>query len=87
MFSQFDPYMEDLGLKERPIDLWRDKIKNCKFDCWECNYCESVVDAHLKKQDREVHPYATRCLDAINKETLMVSRSLIIIFKVLLLIR
>lgn len=67
LFSQFDPYMEDLGLKERPIDLWRDKIKNCKFDCWECNYCESVVDAHLKKQDREVHPYATRCLDAINK--------------------
>ena len=27
LFSQFDPYMEDLGLKERPIDLWRDKIK------------------------------------------------------------
>ena len=67
LFPQLDPYMEDLDMKDRPIDLWREKIKNCKFDCWDCNYCESVVDAHLKKQDREVHRYVDRCLDAIDK--------------------
>ena len=69
LFPQLDPYMEDLDMKDRPIDIWRDKIKTCKFDCWDCNYCESVVDAHLKKQDRELHPYIQRCLDSIDKAT------------------
>jgi hypothetical protein len=67
LFPQLDPYTEDLDMKDRPIDIWRDKIKTCKFDCWDCNYCESVVDAHLKKQDRELHPYIQRCLDSIDK--------------------
>ena len=67
LFPQLDPYMEDLDMKDRPIDIWRDKIKTCKFDCWDCNYCESVVDAHLKKQDRNLHPYIQRCLDSIDK--------------------
>lgn len=69
LFPQLNPYMEDLDMKDRPIDIWRDKIKTCKFDCWDCNYCESVVDAHLKKQDRELHPYIQRCLDSIDKAT------------------
>lgn len=69
LFPQLDPYMEDLEMKDRPIDIWRDKIKTCKFDCWDCNYCESVIDAHLKKQDRELHPYIQRCLDSIDKAT------------------
>ena len=69
LFPQLDPYMEDLDMKDRPIDIWRDKIKTCKFDCWDCNYCETVVDAHLKKQDRELHPYIQRCLDSVDKAT------------------
>ena len=69
LFPQLDPYMKDLDMKDRPIDIWRDKIKTCKFDCWDCNYCESVIDAHLKKQDRNLHPYIQRCLDSIDKAT------------------
>ncbi len=66
LYPQLEPYMEDLGLKEKPIDVWRDKIKNCKFDCWDCNYCENVIDAHLRKQDRILHPFVDRCLKSID---------------------
>ena len=66
MFSLFNEYIEDLSLKERPIDVWREKIKNCKFDCWDCNYCESVVSSRLKKQDRQQHPFLNILLNAIN---------------------
>ena len=66
LFPQLEPYMEDLEMKDRPIDIWRDKIKTCKFDCWDCNYCESVIDAHLKKQERKTHPYINRCLESID---------------------
>ena len=67
LFPNMNVYMEDLNMKDRPIDIWRDKIKNCKFDCWECNYCDTVVEAHLKKQERVCHPFVTRCLDSIDK--------------------
>lgn len=67
MFVLFNDYIEDLSLKDKPIDIWREKIKNCKFDCWKCNYCESVVESSLKKQNRKQHPYVDIILTAIDK--------------------
>ena len=66
--TDFQEYMEDLKIPDSPITLWRDKIKTCNFDCWDCNYCENVVNAHLKKQDRPVDmdPYVKRVLEAID---------------------
>ena len=68
LFPEFDEYMDDLQVKDAPINLWREKIKTCKFDCWDCNYCESVVESHLKKvgEKFEVEEYTQRCLDAID---------------------
>jgi hypothetical protein len=66
MFALFDDYIQDLSLKDRPIDIWREKIKTCKFDCWKCNYCESVVESSLKKQNRTQHPYVNLVLNAID---------------------
>ena len=68
LFPEFDEYMDDLQVKDAPINLWREKIKTCKFDCWDCNYCESVVESHLKKvgETFEIEEYTQRCLDAID---------------------
>lgn len=68
LFPEFDEYMDDLQVKDAPINLWREKIKTCKFDCWDCNYCESVVESHLKKigEKFEIEEYTQRCLDAID---------------------
>ena len=65
--GEFKEYMEDLAVPDSPIALWREKIKTCGFDCWDCNYCENVVNAHLKKQGRPttVDDYTQRVLDAI----------------------
>lgn len=65
LFPEFDKYIEDIQLEEKPIDIWREKIKTCKFDCWDCNYCESVVDAHYRKQNRMLHPQVLRAQKAI----------------------
>lgn len=66
--GDFKEYMEDLKVPDSPIALWREKIKTCGFDCWDCNYCEAVVDAHLKKQGRPttVEEYTQRVLKAID---------------------
>lgn len=42
LIDNFNDYLEDNNLKEKPINAWRKKIKNCKFDCWECHYCDDI---------------------------------------------
>jgi Methyltransferase domain len=38
----FEDYLADNNLQEKPINVWREKIKNCKFDCWECQFCDKI---------------------------------------------
>jgi hypothetical protein len=66
MFPLFNEYIENVSLQERPIDIWREKIKTCKFDCWKCNYCESVVESRLKKQNRLLHPLVENIIKSID---------------------
>jgi predicted O-methyltransferase YrrM len=42
LFDKFNNYIEETNLVEKPINVWRQKIKNCKFDCWECQYCDKI---------------------------------------------
>jgi len=37
------------GVPHEQVRGWRNKIKKCKFQCWDCNYCDIVAD-HKKKQ-------------------------------------
>jgi len=72
LFQNFDEYIHDIHIEDKPIDLWREKIKTCKFDCWKCNYCESVINSRRKKYDRDHHPYVyhvIRSLENSGKNT------------------
>ena len=64
MFPEYKKYQAELKMKDAPINAWRKKIKTCKFDCWDCNYCERVVDSHMKKADLIVHPQVETCIEA-----------------------
>ncbi len=46
VWDSFENWIKESNLEERPIEIWRDKIRNCKFDCWECQYCDKI---HEKK--------------------------------------
>jgi len=67
LFPQFDTYISDTSLSEKPIDVWRDKIKTCKFDCWDCNYCDTVVQSRIKKEERHLDEQVERVLLAIDR--------------------
>jgi len=45
LHDTFSNYLEETNLLNKPINIWRDKIKNCKFDCWECQYCDKIYQA------------------------------------------
>lgn len=46
VWGNFEDWVKESNLETRPIEVWRDKIRNCKFDCWECQYCDKI---HEKK--------------------------------------
>lgn len=54
LFDEFEDYLKDTHLEDRPIDAWRKIIKNCKFDCWDCNFCDKVYEA---KSGKTLHPF------------------------------
>ena len=64
MFPEYQKYQDQLKMKDSPFKKWREKIKTCKFDCWDCNYCEKVVEAHMKKSDLIIHPQVETCIEA-----------------------
>lgn len=67
LFNQFEEFLADTNLAERPIDAWRKIIKNCKFDCWECNFCDKVYKAKSgKKLHRHVHNVVNEIVDSVN---------------------
>jgi hypothetical protein len=58
----FDEYLRDNNLQERPIDAWRKIIKNCKFDCWDCGYCDKIYD---KKSEQQQHPLVEQVVNIV----------------------
>lgn len=62
LFNGFDQYIKETNLIEKPINIWREKIKTCKFDCWECQYCDKIYD---KKTDIEYSDLVKHTASAI----------------------
>jgi hypothetical protein len=60
LIDQYDSYAEDMRISGSPINIWREKIKTCKFDCWDCNYCNKVVAA------KSGHRYVDQVRIALN---------------------
>ena len=45
LFDDFNDYINDKNLQGKPINAWRQFIKNCKFDCWDCDKCDKLYEA------------------------------------------
>lgn len=41
----FSNYLSETNLEGKPITVWREKIKTCRFECWNCNYCDRVYES------------------------------------------
>lgn len=56
LFDTFEPFIKETNLEDKPIDVWRKKIKTCKFDCWDCHFCDKIMDS---KYGNKFHKYVT----------------------------
>lgn len=64
LHDNFENFLQETQLKGKPITVWRDKIKNCKFDCWECQYCDRIEDA---KNDLDYSDLVKHVAEAVAK--------------------
>lgn len=64
LFEGFEKYLEETNLVEKPINIWREKIKNCKFECWDCHYCDKIYDAKADLIHSEMTQYVVKCIAA-----------------------
>ena len=44
LYNEFNEYLNETNLNGNAIQAWRKTIKNCKFDCWDCNKCEELYN-------------------------------------------
>lgn len=50
LFNTFEKFIEETNLKDKPIDVWRNKIKTCKFECWDCHFCDKIYNNKYKEK-------------------------------------
>ena len=65
LYSNFEEYFINNQIKYSDILLWRDKIKQCKFDCWDCTFCDTIVK---KEKDSFVKQVNEIIISSVNDE-------------------
>lgn len=43
--------IEDLQVKPGVLKAWREKIRDCHFECWDCQLCDKLVESAQKKKE------------------------------------
>jgi len=67
LFDGFNDFIEETNLVDKPIDVWRNKIKNCKFDCWDCGFCDKIIKAKYgQPQNDKVMLITQQLVDSVN---------------------
>jgi predicted O-methyltransferase YrrM len=62
VWDTFENWTEECQLQERPIQVWRDKIRNCKFDCWECQYCDKIHEKKSPYDYSDIVKHVAQCV-------------------------
>lgn len=54
LFDGFEEYLDDNNLEDKPIQAWRTIIKTCRFECWDCSFCDKVYEKKSTKKSNNV---------------------------------
>jgi hypothetical protein len=68
LYPGFEEYMEITNLENKPINAWRKKIKTCKFDCWDCNFCDDLWHARGNHNRKKVEAVSNAIVNSVNSD-------------------
>ena len=44
LYTDYENFIRDNKFAQKRIDVWKTTIRNCKFNCWDCNICDKIVE-------------------------------------------
>jgi hypothetical protein len=69
LFEHFKDFIQETNMVDKPIDIWRKKIRTCKLDCWDCGYCDKIMSAKYGDRRQPKTLVVTRELvDSVNRK-------------------
>ncbi len=68
LFPGFEDYLDSSNLENSPINAWRKKIKTCKFDCWDCSFCDDLWKAKGNSNDSKMEQLSDIILNSVNSK-------------------
>jgi hypothetical protein len=46
--------INDLEVRPAILESWKNKIRDCHFECWDCHMCDELVASAQKKKDKSL---------------------------------
>jgi hypothetical protein len=72
LFETFEEFLEETNLVEKPINVWREKIRTCKFECWDCQYCDKIWTAKKNiSYDDKIQNVVDGLVDSVTKPVMV----------------
>ena len=47
--------IDDLEVRPAVLEAWKNKIRDCHFECWDCRMCDELVASAQKKKDKSLN--------------------------------
>ena len=49
LYTDYENFIKDNQFAQKRVDVWKTTIRNCKFDCWDCNVCDKITMKNNEK--------------------------------------
>ena len=69
---EFSEFINEANLEGKPITIWREKIKTCRFECWDCNYCDKVWESKSEIKFSELTNHVVKSIASSGIPTLKI---------------
>ena len=74
LYTDFENFIRDNQFAQKRIDVWKTTIRNCKFNCWDCNVCDLIT---MKNNQKIMIDAVKNALDRSRREESKLSQTVL----------
>ena len=74
LYVDYENFIKNNQFAQKRVDVWKTTIRNCKFDCWDCNVCDKIT---MKNNEKVMLDAVKNALVKSNKEESKLSQTVL----------
>ena len=74
LYTDYENFIKNNQFAQKRVDVWKKTIRNCKFDCWDCNVCDKIT---MKNNEKVMLDAVKNALVKSNKEESKLSQTVL----------